>query len=64
MARYVLDPQTLLRVVADERRVAPEHQLVAPNSVRSEALGLLLTAVRAGDLTDKDALATHPASRS
>lgn len=59
MARYVVDPQTLLRVVADERRVAPGHQLVAPNSVRSDALGLLLTAVRAGDLSEKEALATH-----
>lgn len=59
MARYVVDPQTLLRVVADERRVAPGHQLVALNSVRSDALGLLLTAVRAGDLSEKEALATH-----
>ena len=59
MARYVLDPQTLLRVVADDRRVAPAHQLVAPNSVRSEALELLLTAVRAGKLSEKEALATH-----
>ena len=59
MARYVVDPQTLLRVVADDRRVAPRHQLVAPNSVRSDALGLLLTAVREGDLSEKEALATH-----
>lgn len=59
MARYVVDPQTLLRVVADDRRVAPGHQLVAPNSVRSDALGLLLTAVREGDLSEKEALATH-----
>ena len=59
MARYVVDPQTLLRVVADDRRVAHGHQLVAPNSVRSDALGLLLTAVREGDLSEKEALATH-----
>ena len=59
MARYLVDPQTLLRVVADDRRVAPGHQLVAPNSVRSDALGLLLTAVREGDLSEKEALATH-----
>jgi predicted nucleic acid-binding protein len=59
VARYVVDPQTLLRVVADDRRVAPGHQLVAPNSVRSDALGLLLTAVREGDLSEKEALATH-----
>lgn len=59
MARYVVDPLTLLRVVGDERRVAPGHQLVAPNSVRSDALGLLLDAVRAGDLSEKEALGTH-----
>ena len=59
MARYLVDPQTLLRVVADDRRVASGHQLVAPNSVRSDALGLLLTAVREGDLSEKEALATH-----
>lgn len=59
VARYVLDPQILLRVVADDRKVASGHQLVAPNSVRSDALGVLLTAVRAGDVTDKEALATH-----
>jgi predicted nucleic acid-binding protein len=59
VARYVVDPQTLLRVVADDRKVAPGHQLVAPNSVRSDVLGLLLTAVRAGDLSEKEALATH-----
>jgi hypothetical protein len=59
VARYVVDPQTLLRIVADERRVAPGHQLVAPNSVRSDALGLLLTAVRAGEIGEKEALSTH-----
>jgi predicted nucleic acid-binding protein len=59
VARYVVDPQTLLRVVADDRRVAHGHQLVAQNSVRSDALGLLLTAVREGDLSEKEALATH-----
>ena len=59
MARYVLDPRTVLRVVADERTVAPAHQIVAPNTIRSDALGLLLTAVRAGDLGEKEALATH-----
>jgi len=42
MARYVIDAPTLLHLVDAGLRVAPGHQLVAPNSVRSEALELLL----------------------
>jgi predicted nucleic acid-binding protein len=59
MSRYAIDAQTLLRIVADERTVSPEHQLVAVNSIRSDALALLLTRVRAGDIGDRDALQLH-----
>lgn len=59
MSRYAIDAETLLRIVADNRPIAPEHQLVAVNSVRSDALALLLTRVRAGDLDDRDALHMH-----
>src|SRR3989337_783059 len=59
MARYVIDVPTLLHVVDSELRVDPSHQLVAPNSIRSEALELLLRDVRRGKRTDKAALETH-----
>jgi len=59
MARYVIDAPTLLHLVDHELGVDPAHQLVAPNSIRSEALELLLHAVRRGDRTEKDALQKH-----
>ena len=48
MARYVIDAPTLLHLVDAGLRVDPGHRLVAPNSIRSEALELLLQEVRAG----------------
>jgi predicted nucleic acid-binding protein len=59
MARYVIDAPTLLHLVDAGLDVAPEHQLVAPSSVRSEALELLLHDVRAGKRTEKAALGAH-----
>jgi predicted nucleic acid-binding protein len=59
MARYVIDAPTLLHLVDNELRVDPHHQLVAPNSIRSGALELLLRDVRRGKRTDKAALETH-----
>jgi predicted nucleic acid-binding protein len=59
MARYVIDAPTLLQLVDGEARVDPSHQLVAPTSIRSEALQLLLRDVRAGARTEKAALAVH-----
>jgi len=59
MARYVIDAPTLLHVIDHELVVDPGHQLVAPGSIRSEALGLLLHDVRRGDRTDKEALRVH-----
>ena len=59
MARYVIDPPTLLHLVDDDLRVDPAHQLVAPNSIRSEALELLLRDVRSGQRAEKAALTTH-----
>jgi predicted nucleic acid-binding protein len=59
MARYVIDPPTLLHVVRSNRTPSPSHQLVAPNSVRSEALGLLLQLVRHGELAEREALEIH-----
>ncbi len=59
MARYVLDAATLLHVVSHDLAVHPDHQLVAPNMIRSQALAMLLEAVRAGDLTEAEALGLH-----
>jgi predicted nucleic acid-binding protein len=59
MVRYVIDAPTLLHLADAGLRVAPGHQLVAPNSVRSEALELLLHDVRAGKRTEAAALEAH-----
>ena len=59
MARYVIDAPTLLYLVDTGLHVAPGHQLVAPSSVRSEALQLLLNDVRAGKRTQAAALEAH-----
>jgi predicted nucleic acid-binding protein len=59
MTRFVIDPPTLVLLAEDGRPIDPAHQLVAPNSIRSQALDLLLRAVRAGELTEKAALDLH-----
>ena len=59
MSRYVIDAPTLLHLVDGELRVDPGHQLVAPDSIRSEAMQLLLRDVRAGERTEKAALEAH-----
>jgi hypothetical protein len=59
MTRYAIDAPTLLHLVAEGIRVHPDHQLVAPNLIRSQALALLFEAVRSGELTEKEARARH-----
>lgn len=59
MTRYVIDAPTLLHLIANDLQVSSEHQLVAPNLIRSQALSLLLEAVRNGDLTETLALQHH-----
>ena len=59
MARYVIDAPTLLHLLDRDLAVDPGHQLVAPGSIRSEALQLLLRDVRRGARTEKEALRTH-----
>ncbi len=59
VARYVIDAPTLLHLVAEDIKVAPAHQLVAPTLIRSQALALLLAAVQRGDITDEVALQRH-----
>jgi predicted nucleic acid-binding protein len=59
MTRFVIDAPTLLHLVANNVHISPSHQIVAPNLIRSQALSLLLEAVRHGDLTDDLALQHH-----
>jgi predicted nucleic acid-binding protein len=59
VARYVIDAPTLLHLVAETVEVSPEHQLVAPSFIRSQALSLLLATVRDGDITEEVALQRH-----
>lgn len=59
MARYVVDATTLLHVLDHDLALDPEHSLVAPAALRSEVLALLLTDVRRGARTDREALALH-----
>ncbi|MDX6370631.1 MAG: hypothetical protein QOG93_2133 [Gaiellaceae bacterium] len=59
MTRYVIDARTLLHLVANDVDVSSAHQLVAPNLIRSQALSLLLAAVRDGEITEDVALQRH-----
>ena len=56
MTRYVVDCDTLLRIAAGEVEVAPQHQLVAPTLVRSQALAALYAASRRGELSTAEGL--------
>lgn len=59
VTRYVIDAPTLLHLVDAAVSVHASHQLVAPSSVRSEALALLLRDVAAGWRSEAEALACH-----
>ena len=59
MTRFVIDPPTLVQLAQDARPIDTAHQLVAPNSIRSHALDLLLQAVVDGELTENAALDLH-----
>ncbi len=59
MARYVIDAPTLLHIVAGKVDINHAHQLVAPKLIQSQALALLLAAVRDGELTEAAALERH-----
>jgi len=55
MTRYAIDADTAIRIVRDAIDVHPDHRLVAPKALHSDALSTLYRAVRAGDLTDAEA---------
>lgn len=56
MARYVVDCETLLRIASGEIDVAPEHKLLAPTLVRSQALAALYAAARRSEMPRKEGL--------
>jgi predicted nucleic acid-binding protein len=51
VTRFVVDCETLLRIAGGEIVVAPEHKLVAPTLVRSQALSALYEAARRGEIS-------------
>ena len=59
MTRYVIDAPTLLHIVSNGVQINPDHRLVAPNAVRSQALSLLYDQVSRGELTNAEALRLH-----
>jgi predicted nucleic acid-binding protein len=59
MTRYVVDARTLLHIVSTGVQISSDHQLVAPNLVRSQALSLLFERVKCGELDEVEALRMH-----
>jgi predicted nucleic acid-binding protein len=59
MTRYAIDAPTLVHLVEEGLAIHPSHQLVAPNSIRTEALELLLRDVRDRRRSDQEAMACH-----
>lgn len=59
MARYTVDALAMLHLLDHDLCPHQDHQLVAPNSVRSEVLQLLLHDVRDGKRAERDALKVH-----
>jgi predicted nucleic acid-binding protein len=51
VTRFVVDCGTVLRLAGDEIEVAPEHELLAPTLLRSQALSTLHEAVHRGELS-------------
>lgn len=59
MTRFAIDAATLLLIASSGTPVDPQHQLVAPNGIRSQALQLILDQVRSGALPEDEALDLH-----
>lgn len=59
VARFAIDALTLLHLVDERLPIHPDHQLVAPHSIRSAALELLLREVRSGRRSESEALERH-----
>lgn len=48
-----------MRLADNSREISTVHQLVAPNSIRSLALDILLQRVRNGELSEREAMTLH-----
>ncbi len=59
MTRYTIDPAMLVRLAQEEVALRSTTYLVAPHTLRSEALALLLERVRDGRLSEGSALTLH-----
>lgn len=55
MTRYVITPDTALRLARDQTLIGDGCQLVAPTLLRSQVLSLLYQAVHRGELSKADA---------
>ena len=55
MSKYVIGPDAVRRLAQEQAAVSSQHQLLAPTLLRSQLLSLLYRAVRAGEITKKDA---------
>ena len=58
MTRFVIDADVLIRIADGAVSVQPNHQLVGPGSLRSQAQDLLYQRVRRGALERGEALAS------
>lgn len=59
MSRVAITPDALILLVEQGVQQPAEHQLVAPGSVRSQVLDVLLARVNAGQLNETRALELH-----
>jgi predicted nucleic acid-binding protein len=59
LRRYAIDAPTLLHLAAEDAPLADDIRIVAPHSIRSDALTALLQRAQAGELTDADARRLH-----
>lgn len=59
MTRFVIDAPTLVHLVDGGLLVDPGHQLVAPNSIRSDAVAILLGQVLRGERDEEAARRLH-----
>lgn len=55
MTKFVVDAGAVLHLAAEQIEVAPEHELLAPTLLRSQALSALHEAVHRGALDAKTA---------
>lgn len=57
MARYVIDAAVAIRLAREGLRPDRQHQLVAPNLLRSQVLSAMYRGVRAGEIEESEARA-------